>query len=261
MAMYLSSRRYPLFFELIKTAKQFTLTALNRNSSKMLFSHRRMPSQASTLAGPPGPGGRGQLPMLQLPDRMRWNLLCVGGEFVGTFLFLFFSFAGTQVSNTPMPPPGSPPNTSNLLYSALSFGFALTVNVWAFFRVTGGLFNPAVSPSISPSFSTNLYWSSGHARPVPNRRNARPPRRDGLSRPAGGRHRLRRCRERPLPRSVELQHPPRRRDFHFSRPFHRDVPHGSADPGHYHAGCRQTQVNIPCAGGHWIDVLRYRTYW
>ncbi|KAJ5652814.1 hypothetical protein N7507_010240 [Penicillium longicatenatum] len=111
----------------------------------MRFFHKRQASEASTLAGPPGPGGRGQLPMLQLPDKLRYNLLCVLGEFVGTFLFLFFSFAGTQVSNTPMPPPGSYPNTSNLLYSALSFGFALTVNVWAFFRVTGGLFNPAVT--------------------------------------------------------------------------------------------------------------------
>lgn len=74
----------------------------------------------------------------------RYDLLCAVGEFVGTFLFLFFSFAGTQVSNTPMAPKGSLPNTSNLLYSALSFGFSLTVNVWAFFRITGGLFNPAV---------------------------------------------------------------------------------------------------------------------
>ncbi|BDD61002.1 hypothetical protein MAP00_006086 [Monascus purpureus] len=86
-----------------------------------------------------------QLPMLQLPDTMRNNLVAVAGEFVGTFLFLFFSFAGTQVSNTPKPADGSPPNTSNLLYSALCFGFALTANVWAFFRVTGGLFNPAVT--------------------------------------------------------------------------------------------------------------------
>ena len=106
--------------------------------------HKRQQSAVSTLAGPPGPNGRGQLPMLQLPDKLRWNLLCVMGECVGTFMFLFFSFAGTQVSTTPMPEPGSPPNTSNLLYSALSFGFSLTVNVWAFFRVTGGLFNPAV---------------------------------------------------------------------------------------------------------------------
>ncbi|KAJ6115369.1 hypothetical protein N7486_001147 [Penicillium sp. IBT 16267x] len=111
----------------------------------MKFPYRRQMSEASTLAGPSGPGARSQLPMLQLPETMRYNLLCVLGEFVGTFLFLFFSFAGTQVANTPMPAPGSNPNTSNLLYSSLAFGFSLTVNVWAFFRITGGLFNPAVT--------------------------------------------------------------------------------------------------------------------
>lgn len=124
----------------------------------MFFTKRH--SDASTVGGPPGPGGRGQLPMLQMPDRLRYNLLCVMGEFVGTFLFLFFSFAGTQVSMTPKPPPDAYPNTSNLMYSALSFGFALTVNVWAFFRVTGGLFNPAVrntSPSTNvPGRLTNI---------------------------------------------------------------------------------------------------------
>lgn len=88
-----------------------------------------------------------QLPMLGLADSARNNLIAVVGEFVGTFLFLFFSFAGTQVSNTPKPVAGAPPNTSNLLYSALSFGFSLTVNIWAFYRVTGGLFNPVVSPT------------------------------------------------------------------------------------------------------------------
>ena len=109
-----------------------------------MFLQRRQISQTSTLGGAPGPDARGQLPMLQFPDKMRYNLLCVMGEFVGTFMFLFFSFAGTQVANTPMPAAGSLPNTSNLLYSSLAFGFSLTVNVWAFFRVTGGLFNPAV---------------------------------------------------------------------------------------------------------------------
>ncbi|KAE8155054.1 aquaporin-like protein [Aspergillus avenaceus] len=86
-----------------------------------------------------------QLPMLHLKDTARNNMIAVIGEFVGTFLFLFFSFAGTQVSNTPKPVDGAPPNTSNLLYSSLSFGFSLMVNVWAFYRVTGGLFNPAVT--------------------------------------------------------------------------------------------------------------------
>ncbi|KUL89366.1 hypothetical protein ZTR_03765 [Talaromyces verruculosus] len=86
-----------------------------------------------------------QLPMLNLADNSRNNLIAVIGEFVGTFMFLFWSFAGTQISNTPMAPPGSSPNTSNLLYASLAFGFSLTVNVWAFYRVTGGLFNPSVT--------------------------------------------------------------------------------------------------------------------
>lgn len=33
----------------------------------------------------------------------------------------------------------------NSFYIAASFGFALAVNVWIFCRVSGGLFNPAVS--------------------------------------------------------------------------------------------------------------------
>ncbi|KAL4733423.1 aquaporin-like protein [Aspergillus similis] len=88
---------------------------------------------------------RNQLPMLHLADTTRNNFIATSGEFVGTFLFLFFSFAGTQVANTPKPVDGAPPNTDALLYSALAFGFSLMVNIWAFYRVTGGLFNPAVT--------------------------------------------------------------------------------------------------------------------
>ncbi|KAJ5384265.1 Aquaporin [Penicillium concentricum] len=106
---------------------------------------KRNSSDTSTLGEVLSSTGLSQLPMLHLPPELRYNLLCVMGEFVGTFLFLLFSFAGTQVANTPRPPDNAPPNTSNLLYASLSFGFALTVNVWAFFRVTGGLFNPAVT--------------------------------------------------------------------------------------------------------------------
>ena len=74
------------------------------------------------------------------------------GEFVGTLMFLFFAFAATQVANidttttgetTTNATPGF--NPSKLLYISLSFGFSLMVNVWIFFRISGGLFNPAVS--------------------------------------------------------------------------------------------------------------------
>lgn len=67
------------------------------------------------------------------------------GEFAGTFLFLFFAFAGTQVANTKAPdaPIASAPDPASLLYIALCFGFSLAVNAWVFFRISGGLFNPA----------------------------------------------------------------------------------------------------------------------
>lgn len=72
------------------------------------------------------------------------------GEFVGTTMFLFFAFAGTQVANI-----GTSNNAQNsttnantgfspivLLYIGIAFGFSLMVNVWIFFRISGGLFNP-----------------------------------------------------------------------------------------------------------------------
>ncbi|KAL4959748.1 aquaporin [Aspergillus stella-maris] len=99
--------------------------------------------------------GPNQLPSLQVADTTRNNFTAMAGEFVGTFLFLFFAFAGTQVANAPRPAQGLgtasdpdaliPPNFNALMYSSLSFGFSLMVNIWAFFRITGGLFNPAVT--------------------------------------------------------------------------------------------------------------------
>lgn len=84
-------------------------------------------------------------PFANMSHPMRTNLVFGIGEFVGTFLFLFFAFAATQVANTAPANAGGLPSTSNLLYIALAFGFSLMVNVWAFFRVTGGAFNPAVT--------------------------------------------------------------------------------------------------------------------
>ncbi|KAF7517780.1 hypothetical protein G7054_g13696 [Neopestalotiopsis clavispora] len=68
------------------------------------------------------------------------------GEFIGTSLFLFFAFAGTEVANL-----GSQASSDSnfdiarLLYISICFGFSLMVNVWIFFRISGGLFNPAVT--------------------------------------------------------------------------------------------------------------------
>ena len=82
-----------------------------------------------------------------LPNRVRHLFISFMGEFVGTFLFLFFAFAATQVANNLR---GTRPmNIGSLLYISLAFGFSLAVNVWVFFRISGGIFNPAVSTNSS----------------------------------------------------------------------------------------------------------------
>jgi aquaporin related protein len=91
------------------------------------------------------PLGQKPLPGLhKLPLSVRGTIVSMLGEFVGTFLFLFFAFAATQVANMALAP-ATGPNLAALLYISLAFGFSLAVNVWVFFRISGGLFNPAVS--------------------------------------------------------------------------------------------------------------------
>lgn len=148
--------------------------------------HDPSPSDEESDEGPPKPpnrrpragAARGSTPppeeMLRLPFTMWMNssaknrrrilpslhthlltndkdFVAAIGEFVGTTMFLFFAFAGTQVANVNA---SSSENTTTnqdtgfspivLLYIAISFGFSLMVNVWIFFRVSGGLFSKSV---------------------------------------------------------------------------------------------------------------------
>lgn len=107
---------------------------------------------------PKAAAGKGSTPppeeILRLPFTMWMNssaknhFVAAIGEFVGTTMFLFFAFAGTQVANIGARD-GSNTTTGGatgfspivLLYIAISFGFSLMVNVWIFFRVSGGLFS------------------------------------------------------------------------------------------------------------------------
>ncbi|ATZ52240.1 Bcaqp8 [Botrytis cinerea B05.10] len=85
---------------------------------------------------------------MALRSPARDYLVSMIGELVGTFLFLFFAFAAAQTANQPNGTKPLTPNatdTSKLLYIALAFGASLAANVWVFFRVSGGQFNPAVT--------------------------------------------------------------------------------------------------------------------
>ncbi|KAI9813921.1 MAG: hypothetical protein M1826_002354 [Phylliscum demangeonii] len=88
-----------------------------------------------------------------MPNSVRNHFIAMTGEFAGTFLFLFFALSATQVANSTNTPPGNATsiplplaaNPAQLLYISLAFGFSLAVNAWVFFRISGGLFNPAVT--------------------------------------------------------------------------------------------------------------------
>ncbi|KAK6441104.1 Aquaporin-1 [Oleoguttula sp. CCFEE 5521] len=88
--------------------------------------------------------------MTSHPKRKRsWfkeHFIAYLGELIGTFMFLTLAFAGTQIALDQNNAVGSAPASLGVLaYIALVFGFSLTVTAWIFYRVTGGMFNPAVT--------------------------------------------------------------------------------------------------------------------
>jgi aquaporin related protein len=119
---------------------------------------QRRPGVAGNSRGPPR-----NLPPTDNVMRLPWMLwmgsnaknhfVAFIGEFVGTTMFLFFAFAGTQVANIGASSNANSSTTGEatgfspevLIYISVVFGFSLMVNVWVFFRISGGLFNPAVT--------------------------------------------------------------------------------------------------------------------
>ncbi|EME43746.1 hypothetical protein DOTSEDRAFT_88121 [Dothistroma septosporum NZE10] len=78
---------------------------------------------------------------------IRNHFVAATGEFVGTFMFLLFGFLGHTMAADQAPNTG--PNGTNssmtVIYIAMAYGFSLLVTAWTMFRVSGGLFNPAVT--------------------------------------------------------------------------------------------------------------------
>ncbi|KAF1844805.1 aquaporin [Cucurbitaria berberidis CBS 394.84] len=79
---------------------------------------------------------------------LQGHLIAATGEFVGTFMFLYFAFAcqimlTNQASEKSLVNGG--PSSQQNVFTALVYGLSLLVNAWAFYRISGGLFNPAVT--------------------------------------------------------------------------------------------------------------------
>lgn len=86
----------------------------------------------------------------QINNTARGHAVAMIAELVGTTMFLFFSYAAAQIGNEKvdtlrplLEQPG--PSLLQISYISAVFGVSLGVNVWIFYRVSGGMFNPAVS--------------------------------------------------------------------------------------------------------------------
>ena len=87
---------------------------------------------------------------------IRGHFVAASGEFVGTFMFLFFAFLGHTMAVDQAPNSGSNGSNSNqtVIYIAMSYGLSLLVTAWTMYRISGGLFNT----SVEFSFSLSSYY-------------------------------------------------------------------------------------------------------
>ncbi|KAI5208119.1 aquaporin-like protein [Aureobasidium subglaciale] len=97
----------------------------------------------------------------QRGNKWKNHFVAASGEFVGTYFFLFLAFscqlmafeqAGDQAANGSI-------SSSTAIYISLGFGMSLLVAVWILFRISGGLFNPAVT--FAMVISGQLPWARG----------------------------------------------------------------------------------------------------
>ncbi|ETS73517.1 hypothetical protein PFICI_14463 [Pestalotiopsis fici W106-1] len=172
---FLAARGRPMsFYDMKEQNKQAKLGAIGGNNNRASWRSGDMPFNYADIIGdnrhsyvPPNMGRHVNRPNREadnfLPTRLPWTMwmnseaknhfVAALGEWVGTTMFLFFAFAGTQVANAQTKTPAEATTTNAtagfdpivMLYISVSFGFSLMVNVWVFFRISGGLFNPAVT--------------------------------------------------------------------------------------------------------------------
>ncbi|KKY29501.1 putative aquaporin [Diaporthe ampelina] len=90
-----------------------------------------------------------------LSDAGRGHIVAMIGEYLGTTMFLFFGYIAAQTANekqditlrASIGAGGAPvgPSLLQISYISAVFGLSLAANVWIWYRVSGGMFNPSVA--------------------------------------------------------------------------------------------------------------------
>jgi aquaporin related protein len=99
----------------------------------------------------------------RVPMRIRNRSIAMFSEFVGAFLFMLVGIGGNStVIHGPakaMQYGGGDmmADPAKILFVATVWGMAVSVNAWAFFHVSGGLFNPAVTMVASIAAAATCY--------------------------------------------------------------------------------------------------------
>ncbi|POS75800.1 aquaporin rerated protein, other eukaryote [Diaporthe helianthi] len=87
------------------------------------------------------------------------HIVAASSEFLGTFFFLWLGYGGQLMALTQAATPAGRSggaSSQTVVFISLIYSFSLLVNAWAFYRISGGLFNPAVSLGLS--LSGQLSW-------------------------------------------------------------------------------------------------------
>ena len=77
------------------------------------------------------------------PSSIKNALISILSEFVGTFMYMITGLGGTSAAVNLTANDSS--HALRYLFVSLAWGMATIANAWLFYRISGGLFNPAVT--------------------------------------------------------------------------------------------------------------------
>ncbi|OQO01769.1 hypothetical protein B0A51_18935, partial [Rachicladosporium sp. CCFEE 5018] len=84
---------------------------------------------------------------------LQTHFVAMSGVFIGTFMFLLLAHSGHIMSVDQADSTGAngTKSAATVIYISLSYGSALLIAICAMYRISGGLFNPAVTLALMAS--------------------------------------------------------------------------------------------------------------